>query len=115
MTNQQQPRTEAAIEEQIIAKGLTAPRITPGEIDALMNKISHVYFQHGTSTFCHGFLDGRFYLASGHSACVSPENFDLAIGRDVAFKNMMAAARSKLWEFEGYSLYRRNMTEGGAA
>lgn len=39
---------------------------------------------------------------------------DLAIGRDIAFKNMISAARTKLWELEGYALYKK-MQEGGAA
>ena len=96
-----------SIEAQIQAKGLTAPRITPDKINALVGRISHVYEVHGTSTFCHGFLDGEFLIASGHSACVSKENFDPVIGRNIAFKNMEAAAINKLWELEGYALRKQ--------
>jgi hypothetical protein len=60
-----------------------------------------------TSTFIHAFLDGTFYLASGHSACVSPENFDFKIGAQIAHGNAQTKAREKLWELEGYALFKR--------
>ena len=98
--------TDTAIEQEIQAKGLTAARVTPAQIDALMARVSHVYFVHETSTFCHAFLDGAFYLASGHSACVSKENFNQDLGRKFAFNNMLEPMRNKLWELEGYALYK---------
>jgi len=97
---------DTKIEDMILRKGLTAPRITPARIEELINRVSHTYEVQGTSTFCHAFLDGKFYLASGHSACVSPENFDAGVGRSVAFSNMATAMRNKLWELEGYALYK---------
>jgi hypothetical protein len=106
--------TDQSIEQEIQAKGLTAPRITPPQIKALMDRISHAYFVQGTSTFCHAFLDGKFLLSTGHSACVSLENFDPAIGRSISFRDAMAQAEKKLWEMEGYALYKR-LAEGGSA
>ncbi len=97
--------SDASIEEMIQEKKLTAPRISPEHIQALCNRVSHTFEVQGTTTFCHAFLDGKFYLASGFSACVSPENFDLGIGRKIAFENMSTLARNKLWELEGYILY----------
>lgn len=97
-------QTDTAIEAEIQAKGLTAPRVTPSTIDALMARVSHVYFVHETSTFCHAFLDGTYFLASGHSACVSKENFDTALGQKIAYNNMLEPMRNKLWELEGYAL-----------
>ena len=99
-------KTDESIENMILEKGLTAPRITPADIEALVSRVGHTYEVQGTSTFCHGFLDGKFYLASGHSACVSPENFDEGVGRAIAFSNMGLAMRNKLWELEGYALYK---------
>lgn len=98
--------TDTQVEDMILRKGLTAPRITPERIQELVDRVSHTYEVQGTSTFCHAFLDGRFYLATGHSACVSPENFDEGVGRTIAFSNMATAVRNKLWELEGYSLYK---------
>lgn len=105
---------DTSIEQEIKAKGLISPRVTPDVIDALMVRVSHVYFVHETSTFCHAFLDGTFYLCSGHSACVSKENFDHALGRKIAYNNMLEPMRNKLWELEGYAL-RLRLAEGGAA
>ena len=97
---------DKTIEEEIIAKGLTAPRVTNQQIEDLCGRIFVKYETIGTSTFCHGFLDDQFYLTTGHSACVSSENFDEGIGRRIAFENMSKQAREKLWQLEGYSLYK---------
>lgn len=99
-------KSDNSIEDMIVQKGLVAPRVTAAHIDELAGRVSHTYEVQGTSTFCHGFLDGKYYLASGHSACVSPENFDEGVGRTVAFANMVTAMRNKLWELEGYHLYK---------
>lgn len=100
--------SEQQVEQAIQAAGANAPRVTPGQIDALMARVTYVQVQQpgGTSsTFVHAFLDGRFFLATGFSACVSPENFRAAIGEDIARKNAETAARNKLWELQGYVLY----------
>lgn len=101
--------SEQQIEQEIQAKGLTAPRITPAMIDQLMRRVTYIYVEcpgNTTSTFVHAYLDGKFSLATGHSACVSPENFDADVGRKIAENKAVAAARDKLWELEGYRLYR---------
>ena len=98
---------DQTIEQEIQAKGLTAPRITPDVINALMDRV--VFYivcpEDTTSTFAHAYLDGKFYLATGHSACVSPENFNAEIGEKLAMSKAEVAARDKLWEMEGYRLY----------
>jgi hypothetical protein len=102
--------TDAAIERDIQAAGLTAPRVTPAHIDALMQRIvctSDVRPNGSTTTLVHAFLDGSFFLASGVSACVSVENFDAQIGLKIATENAMRAAREKLWELEGYLLHAK--------
>lgn len=108
--------TDKAIEQEIQAKGLTAPRITPDDIDALMSRVTFITVvpEGTTSTFTHAYLDGKFSLAIGHSACVSPENFNAEVGKKVAMGKAIAAARDKLWELEGYALYK-NLRNGGAA
>jgi hypothetical protein len=102
--------TDADIEREIQAKGLTtAPRITPADIEALMARVQYLVPAHAgetTSTFVHAYLDGTFYLASGHSACVSLENFDEATGIRISKGKAQAAARDKLWELEGYALFK---------
>lgn len=98
--------TDQTIEAEIQAKGLTAPRVTPEQIDDLVKRVAFVYKTHGTSTFCHAFLDGLFYLATGHSACISPQNFNAELGQKIALENVQKPLRDKLWELEGYALRR---------
>lgn len=114
------------IEKEIQAKGLTAPRVTLADIEAniareeyftafegiLGNEISHPM---GATvipstrsedlspfellTFCVLVLKNGFTV-TGESACVSPENFDAGIGRNVAKQNAIA----KIWPLMGYAL-----------
>ena len=98
------------IEQAIQAKGLTAPRVTPAHIKALMDRIVYTFDVRpngSTTTLAHAFLDGDFYLATGVSSCVSVENFDAELGKDIAIAGAKAAAEDKLWELEGYVLRER--------
>lgn len=104
------------IEAEIVAKGLTAPRITPADIEA--NIASEHYFtaldgversapSYGDSypqslgllTFCVLVLRNGFTV-TGESACASPENFDAEVGRKIARAN----AVNKIWPLMGYEL-----------
>lgn len=99
--------TDMAVEAEIVAKGLTAPRVTPDRIAALMARVQFTFHVEATSTFCHAFLDGEFFLATGHSACVSKANFNEELGQKIAKANVMKPAADKLWELEGYALRTR--------
>lgn len=110
-------KDDKAIEQEIQAKGLTAPRITPADIEA--NIVSEHYFtaddgvngasgdrvrygaEHplGLLTFCVLVLRNGFTV-TGESACASPENFDAELGRKIARQN----AVSKVWPLMGYEL-----------
>ena len=113
--------TETSIEQEIQAKGLTAARVTPADIDA--NIASEHYFtaedgvvgeermrpedyfyakidpQLSLLTFCVLVLRNGFTV-TGESACASPENFDAEIGRKIARQN----AVQKIWPLLGYEL-----------
>lgn len=96
------------IEAEIQAKGLTAPRVTPQQIQALMDRVTYSTIQRPggtTSTFVHAYLDGQFFLGGGFSACVDPANFDAEIGEKIARSKAESTARDKLWELEGYRLF----------
>lgn len=99
-------------ETAILKAGLTAPRIHPEDINRLHQSVKYVMSQPEgtTSTFCHAYLPGtngkQFHLATGHSGCVSPENFNAQIGHDIAMGKAIAAAKDKLWELEGYGLFK---------
>lgn len=114
-----------AIEQKIQAKGLTAPRITPADLEA--NIAGETYFTaadgvlgayhnhdgvyqgtdaHNESyallTFCVLVLRNGFTV-TGESACASPANFDAELGRQIARQNAVA----KVWPLMGYELRSR--------
>jgi hypothetical protein len=93
------PNNEAAIEAEIQAKGLTAPRLTPDMISNKINQIQVHRFPETTLTICALTLQNGFVVV-GESAAASPANFDEEIGRNIAFEN----ARQKIWALEGYLL-----------
>lgn len=119
--------SDQAIEQQIVAKGLTAPRVTPA---ALQANIASTHFftalqgarmagldyaadcgdptglmpsalqpSLGLLTFCVLTLQNGFTV-TGESACASSENFDPEIGRNIARENAM----QKIWPLMGYAL-----------
>lgn len=105
--------TDEQMEQEIKDKGLEAPRVTLDQIKEMMKRVQYIFDQpeFTTSTFAHAFLDGDFYLATGHTACVSKENFDPSLGVKYAQEEAARKAQDKLWELEGYNLYRNPMME----
>lgn len=88
------------LEVAIAAKGLTAPRITPEDVNnQIVPQLTEYALFGGVLTVCVITLRNGF-LVTGESACASPENFDAEIGRKIAFDN----ARQKIWALEGYRL-----------
>jgi len=98
--------SEQSIEQEIQAKELTAPRITPSDINALMAKVTYWVqrIPETTTTVAVAFDANGFSLANEISACASPENFDAAIGEKIALEMAENAAREQLWLLEGYKL-----------
>lgn len=87
------------IEKEIVAKGLTHPRVT---LDLIKSKVvDETYYRHPSSTLtiCILTLQNGF-VVTGESAAASPENFDETIGRKIAHGN----ALQKIWGLEGYLL-----------
>lgn len=93
---------ETALEQEIQDKGLTAPRLTPDDIDNTIANVSYHRFTGTTVTVC-CITTKNGFNSVGHSACVSPDNFDEQIGCQVAFRE----AREQLWQLEGYLLKQR--------
>ena len=130
---------DQAIEQEIQAKGLTAPRITPADVEA--NIVSEHYFTGADGvlgaykrnndvrietykgdwevprsiqaiellTFCVLVLRNGFTV-TGESACASPKNFDAEIGRKIARAN----AVNKVWPLMGYALKEKIMGSTGS-
>lgn len=118
------------LENEIVAKGLTAPRVTPDDIEANISSEHYFTAMDGVVgragspgivagapvsspldllTFCVLELRNGFTV-TGESACASPENFDAEVGRKIARAN----AVSKIWPLMGYEL-RTKLAQGGAA
>ncbi len=117
----QQPASD--IESEIIAKGKTAPRVTPADLQANIESWWYFTAAQGVEgaaaagtpfteqppvgavsplrllTFCVLVLRNGFTV-TGESACASPENFDAEIGRKIARQN----AEQKIWPLMGYQL-----------
>lgn len=114
------------IEQEIQAKGLTAPRVTMQRINDVISSEHYFTAQNGMMgayvaggdvhpvggtpnkethdtlgllTFCVLVLKNGFTV-TGESACASPENFDAELGRKIAREN----AINKVWMLEGYLL-----------
>ena len=99
MSETRKPVDEASLENEIKAKGLNAPRLTPEHIDAQIVG-EHYHLVPGTAlTICVLTLKNGFHVV-GESAAASLENFDADIGQRLAREN----ARRKIWPLEGYLL-----------
>lgn len=94
--------SEREIEAEIVAKGKTAPRLKPDDIDAVIVKEDYHVFPGTTLTVCCLYLRNGFTV-TGESAAASPENFDFQIGQKIAREN----ARQKIWALEGYLLRQK--------
>ncbi|HHP5355858.1 TPA: hypothetical protein ACSCXL_000301 [Aeromonas veronii] len=88
MTDRQQ--IDAEMERDIEDLGLTAPRVTPDQIEALMRGVRYeVQVVPGTTTT----------LATAIAA-----NFNAELGAKYAIKDAEAKARQELWKLEGWRL-----------
>ena len=93
------PENDETHEAEIVRKGLTAPRITPTDIEASILTEQYHVFAGTTVTVCCLTLQNGFDVV-GESACASPENFDEELGRRIARAN----AVQKIWPLAGYLL-----------
>ena len=84
----------------------TVPRVTTQHIDALVASLAYetARVPNTTSTIATARLPSGFVVGIGHSACVSPANFDAELGRKYAIEDASKKARDALWQFEGYLL-----------
>lgn len=87
---------EPVTETELKAKA-KKPRVTSEMLDANIKETA--YLQHGLLTICVLTLQNGF-MVTGESACADEENFDLDVGKRLAFHN----ARNQIWKFMGYEL-----------
>ena len=96
---------ETAIEAEIQAKGLNAPRLTRADIEGWIAGEAYYVFPGTTLTVAALTLRNGF-IVTGESAAASPENFNEEIGRKIARAN----ARDKIWPLAGF-LLRQKLSE----
>lgn len=98
--------TEQQVEQRIAVLGLSAPRVTPAMIDALVESLTFdTHYIPGTTTVvATSLLPSGFTVTTTKSAPASPENFNLALGIEIAIRKCKDESRQKLWELEGYRL-----------
>lgn len=107
------------IEQEIKAKGLSAPRVTPADVEAEIASAHYftaedgchgVACTHGVEiggvpqplkllTLCVLVLRNGFTV-TGESACASPENYNAELGRKIARQK----ACDKIWPLLGFRL-----------
>jgi len=93
------PENDETHEQEIVRKGLTAPRITPADIEAAVLAVQyHVFPGTQLTVACVTLQNG--FTVTGESACADPANFDAEIGERIA----LAAAKQKIWPLLGYTL-----------
>jgi len=102
--------TDTAIEAEIQAKGLTAPRVTPADLEANISHteiVKHVSPSGQVLRWAVITTRNGFAVAGRPSASASSENDNQEIGERIAVEN----AKSELWPLMGYQL--RTQLAGG--
>lgn len=107
-------------QDETEAKGLTAPRVTPQQIEEKIASEHYFTAYAGAKAFritrdepansealklltlCVLVMRNGFTVV-GKSACASPENFDAELGRKIARQD----AFNQIWPLEGYLLRER--------
>ena len=105
----EETETDEQLEQERLDKGLDAPRVTLEHIKALMQRVE-VVTDYSDNPIPHvtakAFLDGSFYLGNAMSKAVDPANFDKELGFKYSTQDVLKAVEDKLWELEGYALYK---------
>lgn len=77
-------------------------KVTKESIEGKIAKVDYLVLPDSTVTLCNITLKNG-YSVRGESACVDPRNFNVEIGKGLAYKQ----AFDKLWPLEGYLLAER--------
>ena len=98
------PRTDDdAVEQEIKAKGLVAPRVTPQDLNDNITDVEIVkHVSRGGQVLRWAVLTTKsgYAVVGNPSVAVSPENDDEEVGKKVAFEN----SKNALWPLMGYAL-----------
>lgn len=79
-------------------------KVTKEGIEARIKSVDYHVLPNSSVTLCNITMTNGFSVR-GESACVDPRNFNMEIGRNIAYRN----AFNSLWALEGYLLAERRM------
>lgn len=94
--------SDQEIENKIVEKGLTAPRVSLEQVMDCIDKVQYHVFEGSQLTVCCITLKNGFTV-TGNSACASPENFNKELGEEISHRN----AVQEIWALEGYLLKQK--------
>ena len=83
-------------------------KVTKGQIDDLLSQVVVQTKTFDTPTphvLATAWLD-TFQLGTAISKAVDPNNFDEELGIEYSTKDVLKIAENRLWELEGYHLYK---------
>lgn len=81
---------------------MSAPKVTVGDILALITDTTYTLLPDGRTTICQLTLKNG-HTVIGKSACVYVENYNQALGEKYSFED----AVNNVWPLEGYLLQQR--------
>lgn len=89
---------------------MTAQKVSPEQIAALMKRVT-VTTEYSEAPTPHvtakAWLDGSFHLATAISKAVNPAEFRRDLGEKYSTNEALDKAEDKLWELEGYALFKQ--------
>jgi hypothetical protein len=88
-----------SLEQEIQARGLTAPRVLPEDLEREIIEAQYHVFSGTTTTVCCLTMRNGMTVV-GESACADARNFDIKLGREIARKK----AVEKMWPLLGFRL-----------
>lgn len=102
---------DLSMQQDFVDSGAVFPKVEADAISALMRKVTYDVHQIpdtttivATAILAQG--NHKFTLAHESTACADPRNFNKEKGEFYAVQKASKAARDKLWELEGYRLFR---------
>ena len=91
---------EQALEQEIVAKGLTtAPRVTPAALEAMIKTTELIKIE-PSIILCVLTLHNGIIIIGKNLGSVCPENYDEELGKNLAMRD----ARDQLWPLAGFML-----------
>ena len=96
---------QPTLKDKSLIKAIAAQpfeKVTKESIEAKIAKVDYLVLPESTVTLCNITLKNG-YSVRGESACVDPRNFNVEIGKGLAYKQ----AFDNLWPLEGYLLAER--------